>query len=148
MKVFKGSIEATLLILVLLFAFTPYWLIVFTVAFIYFISDYLMYRWMSKADYRAAKPIRNMITKMDIRNLEITYSLKENHSSLERRALSETSGPIERYFFWFRYLKVFGILEIVNLKGKRVLDVGCGYGKIVLHTAQNSAHSIGLDIYR
>ena len=118
---------------------------VFLAALAYFVGDYLWYRREAMLNLRISEPIRKGMDLKDIKDIEEKYTMREDFSTFEKRAL--VRSPLDRYFYYARYERVQSLLGKYAPGAKRFLDLGCGFGENTIYISQNlEYHAVGLEL--
>jgi SAM-dependent methyltransferase len=112
---------------------------------LYFLYDYVSYRFAAILDFRASQGLRENITLGDIKKIENRYTGLDAFSTPEKRAM--TRSPLDRLFYYERYDQAQKLLNKYAGRAERVLDLGCGFGLNTLHVCNKLGGTVmGLDL--
>ena len=106
---------------------------------------FFRYRREAVLSYCHSEPVRCRMALADIRDIERKYTRRDDYNSPEKRALVRKG--LDRYFYYVRYERVQALLDTFAADSKRVLDMGCGFGRNTLYVAENLKRpAVGLDL--
>jgi SAM-dependent methyltransferase len=149
MKISKRFKRSTLelSILILLFLDITWWStrLISCFCILYFLAEYLWYRREAKLNRKASEPIHAGMTLSSIKEIERTYTMRDDYNTPEKRAL--VRPPLDRHFYHQRYAQVRNLLDRYARNARTILDVGCGFGKNTAYIAHSlGRRAVGIDI--
>ncbi|HAA04822.1 MAG TPA: hypothetical protein DCE18_15855 [Syntrophobacteraceae bacterium] len=111
----------------------------------YFVGGYLWYRREARLNARASEAVRNALTLTSIKDIERTYSRRDDYNTPEKRAL--VRPPLDRHFYHQRYTEVQRLLDTFAREAHTVLDVGCGFGINTAYVGGTlGRRAVGIDV--
>ncbi len=141
----KGALEAAVVAAGLLDGLWWRTDVVLSLAAAYVLWSYLWYRREAIINFRKSAPLRRAMSLSHIKAIEKEYTMRPDFNTPEKRAL--VRGPLERYFYHARYTHACRLLDRFAGEARRVLDMGCGFGKNTLYVAQQlHAMAVGLEL--
>jgi 2-polyprenyl-3-methyl-5-hydroxy-6-metoxy-1,4-benzoquinol methylase len=112
---------------------------------LYFLGAYVWHRREAALDHKASEPIRAAMTLASIKEIERTYTLRDDYNTPEKRAM--VRPPLDRHFYYQRYVQVQRLLAGYARDARAVLDVGCGFGINTAYIGQTlGQRAVGIDI--
>jgi SAM-dependent methyltransferase len=112
---------------------------------LYFLGGYLWQRREATLNFKASERLRAEITLASIKEIERTYTLRDDYNTPEKRAL--VRPPLDRHFYHQRYAQVQRLLDRYARDARTILDVGCGFGKNTAYIGQTlGRRALGIDI--
>ncbi|MBW1981411.1 MAG: methyltransferase domain-containing protein [Deltaproteobacteria bacterium] len=119
--------------------------VVFWISFIYLLMNYLHYRREAALNFRHSQAIRRTMNLGAIKAIERKYTMRDDFNTPDKRALLR--GPLDRYFYYARYEHARQLLAEYASSARRILDMGCGFGKNALYICQElHCTAIGLEL--
>lgn len=100
-------------------------LALFSLCFFFF--RYIVYRREAVLNREHSKEIRETMTLSDIQYIETKYTQRPDFNSPEKRA--RVRSPLDRFFYHYRYEKVQSLLRTHAAHCRKILDLGCGFGR-------------------
>ena len=141
----RSTLELSVFILLLLDL--TWWgtLLISSSCMLYFLAGYLWYRREATLDFDASGRIRAGMTLAGIKEIERTYTMRDDYDTPEKRAMARP--PLDRHFYHQRYAQVRRLLETYARDARMVLDIGCGFGKNTAYIGQMDGRgAVGIDI--
>jgi ubiquinone/menaquinone biosynthesis C-methylase UbiE len=112
---------------------------------LYFLGGYFWHRREARLNFEASQHLRAEMTLASIKEIERTYTLRDDYNTPEKRAL--VRPPLDRHFYHQRYTQVQRLLDRYARDARTILDVGCGFGKNTAYIGQtHGRRALGIDI--
>ena len=103
------------------------------------LAAYLWYRREAAINAAHSAPLHRQMRLVDIRRLEKAYTGRDDFNTQAKRAA--VRSPLDRYYYHGRYARVQQLVARHFAGCRRVLDLGCGFGR----NTRFMQHDLGLD---
>jgi len=144
-RLIKANMELLCVVLFVLDLFVFKTRILAVASMVFFILEFLGYRWEAVLNYRRSKSLREGMTLANIRSIERKYSSGEDSNSFEKQAMMRP--PLDRYFYFAKYERVRELLISYGSKEGLWLDLGCGFGEDTFYITKHlSKKVIGIEL--